>query len=142
MPQITLIVPGSVVSKKNSRIACMIGGRNCPRRPMILPSKAYSKWEKEARKEAWLVWPKGFLLVDCPIHVEAHFYYKGNKPDLSGACESIADCLEGIFWVNDGLIDSWDGSRLHWDKVNPRTELIVRWDDKMADTCREADELF
>ena len=144
MPQITLTVPGSVVSKKNSRIACMIGGKHCPRRPMILPSKAYSKWEKLARKEAWaqIVYACSLPANKLPcfpfadsVHVNAHFYYKGNKPDLAGAMESISDCLQGIVWADDGQIVSWDSSRTHHDLKNPRTEVSIWWD-----TCHDEAE--
>ena len=121
---ITFTVPGSIISKKNSKIATMIGGKNVPRRPMILPSKAYSVWEKQARASMW-----GKAIVPpltCPVHVEAHFYFRGPEPDLSGCEESIADCLEGLVWADDKQIVSWDGSRKHHDKDNPRTEVVVR----------------
>jgi len=132
--QITLTIPGSIVSKKNSKIACMIGGKNCPRRPMILPSKAYSKWEKQGREALlWQKWPD--IPLTCSVHVNAHFYYKGNKPDLAGAMESISDCLQGIVWANDGQIVSWDGSRTHHDLKNPRTEVSIWWD-----TCHEEEK--
>jgi hypothetical protein len=36
--------------------------------------------------------------------------------------------MEGIIWENDKQIISWDGSRLHHDKANPRTEITVRWE--------------
>lgn len=124
MNEIRLTLPGSIISKKNSKIATMIGGKNCPRRPMILPSTAYKKWEKQARASAWhsaIIPP-----VTCPVHVEACFYYRGPEPDLSGCCESIADCLEGVLWANDRQIVSWDGSRKCHDKDNPRTEVVVR----------------
>jgi len=133
--QLTLTIPGSIVSKKNSKIACMIGGKNCPRRPMILPSKAYSKWEKQAHESLlWQKWPSPPLT--CPVHVKAFFYYKGNKPDLAGAMESISDCLQSIVWADDGLIESWDGSRMIHDLKNPRTEISISWD-----TCHEEEKI-
>ena len=122
---LVITLPGSVRSKKNSKIATMVGGRHAPRRAIILPSKAYSAWEKEARKVAWesaIVPP-----LSCPVHIEAHFYYKGQQPDLSGCCESVGDCLEGIIYANDRQIYSWDGSRLHHNLENPRTVVTVRW---------------
>jgi len=124
MTEIFLSIPGSVVSKKNSKQVVMIGGRNCPRRPMILPSKAYTAWEKQARKEAWA--KARIPPLVGPIHVEARFYYRGPEPDLSGCCESIADAMEGILWANDKQIMSWDGSRKRHDLDNPRTEIMVK----------------
>jgi hypothetical protein len=118
----TLTIPGTVVSKKNSKIATMVGGKNVLRRAIILPSSAYKKWEKQAR----LSLMGKYYPVKCPVWVQATFYYKGNRPDLSGACESIGDCLEGFLWNSDSQIESWDGSRLVHDLKNPRTEIIVR----------------
>jgi len=116
----TLTIPGSVRSKKNSK-------RIFARGPFkkVLPQKAYEAWEKRARQSLW-----GTAIVPpicVPCAVKATFYYRGKKPDLSGAMESIADCLQGIIWADDGLIESWDGSRMVHDKENPRTEVTVEW---------------
>jgi Holliday junction resolvase RusA-like endonuclease len=74
------------------------------------------------------MWEHAFIPpLSCPVRVEVHAYYKGPKPDLSGCLESVGDCLEGIIWANDGEIMSWDGSRVHHDLDNPRTEVIVKW---------------
>jgi Holliday junction resolvase RusA-like endonuclease len=125
MPEIRLAIPGSIRSKKNSKSIIMVGGKNVPRRPLLVPSKAYETWEKQARAS---MWGKAIIPpLSCAVHVEAHFYYKGPQPDLSGCMESIADCLEGILWADDGFIYSWDGSRMHHDLDNPRTEIIVRY---------------
>jgi Holliday junction resolvase RusA-like endonuclease len=122
MPEITITIPGSIRSKKNSK---RIFARGPFKR--VLPSKAYEVWEKQAQAEIY----GGGLPVHppliCSVRVEAHFYYKGIRPDLSGCMESIADAMEGILWENDRQIMSWDGSRLHHDKVNPRTDVTVRW---------------
>jgi len=66
----------------------------------------------------------GVKPLSGPLAVRAIIYYKGNRPDLSGALESIGDCFEGILWENDGQIESWDGSRLIYDGKNPR--IVVR----------------
>lgn len=121
----TITIPGSVVSKKNSKRPAYIGGKNMPRRMILLPSKAYGAWEKQARQSL-----RGKAIVPpicVPCAVKATFYYKGQKPDLSGAMESIGDAMEGILWANDGLIESWDGSRLIHCIENPRTEITVEW---------------
>ena len=119
MTPIILTLPGTIRIKKNSKRVFGMGGFK-----RILPSKAYLKWEAQARESIWqaaIVPP-----LDGPIWVEAHCYYKGNRPDLSGAMESIGDCLQGIIWADDAQIESWDGSRMHHDLKNPRTEIIVR----------------
>jgi len=117
---IKLILPGSIRSKKNSK---RIFGKG--RYKIVLPSKAYVQWEKDARlyakMQARLVEPlKGRVSV-CMIA-----YYKGQRPDLSGALESVGDALEGVIWEDDHQIESWDGSRLIHDKKYPRTEVEIR----------------
>jgi len=120
-PEFKLTISGSVRSKKNSKIPINVRGRF-----MLIPSKAYQKWEKAGRREVFAQLPKGFRLITGAIKITATFYYKGNRPDLSGASESVGDYLEGVVYSNDRLIESWDGSRLYHDKEDPRTEIIIR----------------
>ena len=117
------ILSGSIKSKKNSKQVIMVGGKNQPKRPALIPSKAYTAWEKGARKEARYQSLGG--PVEGPVHVRVRAYFKGQEPDLSGILESVGDCLEGIAWVNDKQIKSWDGSRKFHDKNHPRTEVSV-----------------
>ena len=92
----------------------------------IHSSTAYKAWEKTARMDAMTQLPVGFKIIAGQVRVKVLAYYKGSRPDLSGAYESVGDCLEGIVWENDRQIESWDGdSRLIHDKKNPRTEVTV-----------------
>ena len=135
---IKLILSGSIKSKKNSKQIIPIPASKStntmhywPKRKWVFcfmqihPSKAYKKWEKEARMEALAQLPPGFKIMTGPIRVKALAYYKGNRPDLSGMMESVGDCLEGIVWENDRQIESLDGSRLFHDLKNPRTEVFI-----------------
>lgn len=103
----------------------MIGGKNVPKRPIIVSSKAYQGWERAARQEAMTQWREGVLT--CPVSVKVIAYFSGPQPDLSGVLESVGDCLEGIVWENDKQVVSWDGSRLYHDAKTPRTEITVYW---------------
>jgi Holliday junction resolvase RusA-like endonuclease len=118
MIELNIILPGSIRSKKNSKRIFSQG-----RFKRVLPSAAYCEWEKQAR--ASLVYVDPFPYKNL-IQVNAQIYYSGQQPDLSGCLESIGDCMEGIIWENDKQIISWDGSRLHHDLKNPRTELIIQ----------------
>ncbi len=133
-----IILPGSIRSKKNSKqplpIPCAkstlfkkysrAGMR--PVRIILQPSKAYKKWEDAARASfRWQYSEVVPIPKDTPIHVKAVAYIKGTAPDLSGMCESVGDCLEGLVWEDDKQIVSWDGSRVLRDKNNPRTEIEV-----------------
>lgn len=119
MHSFKIILPGSIRSKKNSKRIFARG-----KFKTVLPSKSYCEWEKQARDAVKL---QDYQIMEGPISVEAHIYYKGPQPDLSGCLESIGDCLENIIWDNDRQIISWDGSRLHHEINNPRTEVIVKW---------------
>lgn len=120
---ITLTLPGSIRSKKNSKRIIRAG-----KFPKIVPSKAYKEWEERARLESRYQLPQWHFPIFYMGNVWAKItiYYKGQQPDLSGCLESVGDCLEGIVWANDSQIKSWDGSRLIHDKDNPRTVVEVR----------------
>lgn len=121
MPEISLTIPGSIRIKKNSKRIFAKG-----KFKRVLPSEAYCLWESTARAE---LWPTAAIIppLSCPVEVTALCYVKGPLPDLSGAMESVGDCLQGIIWSDDKLIFSWDGSRVFHDKEDPRTEITVRW---------------
>ena len=125
MPEIRLTIPGSVRIKKNSRRIFRAGSFK-----KNLPSKAYCAWEDQARA---VLWPRAIMPPPAgPVHIEAHFFVKGPLPDLSGALESCGDMLQGLFYQDDRQITSWDGSRVHHDLRNPRTEVIIRWGDGVS----------
>ena len=136
---IKLTLPGSIRSKKNSKqIIAVPAHRETHNKHFwaklkwqycynqIQPSSAYKKWEEEARISVYENLDIDFNEpLEGPIHVRALIYYKGRRPDLSGAMESVGDCLEGIVWKDDSQIESWDGSRLIHDLKNPRTEVFI-----------------
>jgi len=119
-----ITLPGSIRSKKNSKRIFKQG-----KFTRVLPSKAYLIWEELARGWAACQWPYdvSLSLIEKPVSINAQIYYKGPQPDLSGCLESIGDAMEGYLWKNDKQIYSWDGSRLHHDLKNPRTELTVEY---------------
>ena len=124
--KIKVTLPGSIRSKKNSKRIFKQG-----KFTRVLPSKAYLVWEATARfevqeQEPWIfaAWRE---IGHVPVSINAQIYFKGQQPDLSGALESIGDAMEGYLWENDKQIYSWDGSRLHHDLKNPRTEITVEY---------------
>ena len=120
--KIKVTLPGSIRSKKNSKRIFKQG-----KFTRVLPSKAYVEWEAIAREA--VVYQVGYGCISIPISVNAQIYYKGPQPDLSGCLESIGDMGEGCLWENDKQIISWDGSRLHHDLKNPRTEITVEYEE-------------
>ena len=122
MNELRLTIPGEIRSKKNSKQII-----RCGKRRLVIPSEAYKEWETMARYDALCQIDKSAFPINEPCEVTVKIYYKGNRPDLSGALESVGDCLEGILWQNDRMIESWDGSRLVKDNENPRVEIWLKW---------------
>ncbi len=135
---IHLTLPGSIRTKKtgqqvisvpqyketlNKHFWSKMGWKYCYN--VITPGKAYKKWEPLARLAIRTQLPVGFKIITEPITVKMLAYFKGARPDLCGAEESIGDCLEGLVWEDDRQIVSWDGSRCIHDLKNPRTEVFI-----------------
>lgn len=109
------------ITKKNSQILVVMKGR-----PRILPSKQYLKYEKAAGE--CLKWDEE------PINVPVEITYKYYMPtrrrvDLTNLIEATDDLLvkHGVLLDdNCKIIVSHDGSRVFYDKENPRTEITIR----------------
>jgi Holliday junction resolvase RusA-like endonuclease len=124
--EVTLIIPGRPVPKKNSSIR--LKGR-----PVVLPSKTYQKYEKYCKK----LLRSQKVRFPGLVHVCALYYLQDYRwwPDLVGLQQATGDILEGAEIIkNDKYIVSWDGSRIAGlDKENPRAEITIR---EVVDTER------
>ena len=121
MREFKITIPIEPRTKKNSQQIIM-----CKGRPMIIPSKQYKDYEKQALN--FLIF--NTMVIDYPVNVECHFYMKTKrKCDLTNLLECADDVLvkAGVL-VDDNytIIESHDGSRVHYDKDNPRTEIIIK----------------
>lgn len=116
-------IPLPPVSKKNSQ-RILINRRTG--RPFIKPSAAYEKYEAAAM---WYLNPKPRTPIDAPCRVMTVFYMPTRRAcDLSNLIESAHDVLvKAKIIVDDNykVIDNVDGSRVRYDKDNPRTEIII-----------------
>ena len=113
-------IPIEPRTKKNSQQICI---NQYTHRPFIVPSKTYKEFEKEA---LWFI-PK--VGIDYPVNVKALFYMKTKrKVDLTNLLEALDDVLvKGGMLVDDNctIIKSHDGSRVLYDKENPRIEVEI-----------------
>lgn len=117
-------VPLSPISKKNSQ---QILTNRATGRPFILPSKKYKDYEKAAaRYIPTLRQPKP---IDQPVNIKCLFYMPTRrKVDLTNLLEAIDDVMvkAGLLADDDfTIIQSHDGSRVLYDKDNPRTEVYI-----------------
>ena len=117
-----IMISGDPRTKKNSqRIIRTKGGRYIP-----IPSAAYKKYEEEAG--AYLK-PWKDLKIAEPVNIQACYYMRTRrKVDLINLHEALHDILVKYKVLEDdnaNIIVSTDGSRVFYDKENPRTEIVI-----------------
>ena len=112
------------VTKKNHQRIVM--NRNTGK-PMVIPSKPYETYEKNA---GWFI--RGDLRklkIDKPVNVKC-VYFMPNKRrvDLTNLLEATDDILVKYGVLEDDnsrIIVSHDGSRVYVDEKHPRTEITI-----------------
>ena len=113
-----ITIPLNPVTKKNSQ---RIVTNNKSKKPIIIPSKAYKQYEKDAK---WFLSPLG---IDVPVNIKCLFYMKTHtKVDLVNLLEAIDDIMVDAGTLIDDnceIVAGHDGSRVYYDKENPRTEI-------------------
>lgn len=113
----TIIIPGRIPSKKNSKFMARRGDRT-----YLLPSPKYKDWHEE---QSWRLNQVKIKNYEGPIII--HFYFPDNrKADMTNKAESIMDLL-----VDNGILvdDAWQNIpnltliSKGIDKENPRAEV-------------------
>lgn len=106
------------VTKKNSQRMIQRNGRMIP-----IPSKAYVEYEKAA---GWFLKPLG---IDYPVNIKALYYMPTRRRvDKTNLESALCDVLvkHGVIEDdNSRIVVSTDGSRVLYDKENPRTEIYI-----------------
>lgn len=121
-------IHGNPVTKKNSQQILMNPKTH---RPFVAPSSQYKKYEKEACKQLLLqaVQHGPAQAIDFPVNIECDFYMQTRRlVDLTNLLEAACDALTAAGIIADdncSIAVSHDGSRVHYDKENPRTEIRI-----------------
>lgn len=109
------------ITKKNHSQIIKVKGRL-----MVIPSKQYREFEKAC---AEFIPQMPFQMFDCPVNVKCEYYMPTKrKVDLVNLEEATLDVLVkyGILLDdNSNIVASMDGSRVFYDKQNPRTEIEI-----------------
>lgn len=88
-----------------------------------MPSARYKQYEKDFMRFA----PR--LSIDVPVNVKTVFYLPTRRlTDISNLISAAHDCLVAAGTLVDdnyNIIHSVDGSRVYYDKLNPRTEIEI-----------------
>ncbi len=116
-----ITIPIEPRSKKNSQ---QVAFNHKTGRRFIVQSENYKKFEKECGKYLPKITP-----IDYPVNIKCLFY-KGTKRkcDLTNLLEAIDDILIKYKVIEDDnytIVQSHDGSRVFYDKDNPRIEIEI-----------------
>lgn len=119
-------IPYTPVSKKNHQRIVRFGGR-----PAVLPSKQYVEYGGKAvasLREQMAKIPADFPLSGTYEVVETFYMPTRRVCDLTNMEECCDDVLVKAGVLKDDnykVIESHDGSRVKYDKDNPRTEILI-----------------
>lgn len=133
MRKIEFTIPVHPVSKKNSQQIITLKTKYGKSRNIIIPSKKYKEFEAECMPFLFQVKTQAGV-IDFPVNMAVEFYVsKKLKYDLTNLLEAIDDAAVKsglILDDNRDIIAGHDGSRVFYDKVNPRIQIaITQMDD-------------
>lgn len=118
------VIPLDPRTKKNSQQIIRVK-RGDKYVSMITPSAQYKKYESAACYYLRSSEPP----IKHPVNVECHFYMETRRRvDLNNLLECATDVLvtAGVLADdNSSIVIGHDGSRVHYDKDNPRTEITI-----------------
>ena len=115
------IIPLAPVTKKNSSNIFI---NKATGRRFISPSNSYKQYEKD-----FLLLCPNIPIIDFPINLKALYYMPTRrKVDLINLHSALHDSLVAanvLLDDNSQIVVSTDGSRVFYDRVNPRTEIYI-----------------
>lgn len=118
MDEIKLTIKLPPVTKKNSM---QIVGND--KRPKPIPSAQYLRYERDA---GWFLKP---LAIAEPVNIRAIYFMPARrKVDITNLESALMDVLVKYGVIADDncrVVVSTDGSRVMYDKENPRTEVTI-----------------
>lgn len=125
-------IPGRPISKKNSM---QMAYNKATGKMFPVQSEAYKRFEKEARKALLPIPEKP---VEEKVNVRClYFMPTRSKVDLCNLLGGTCDVLvkhRVIADDNSNIVVGHDGSRVLYDKENPRTEIYI---EEIADADNE-----
>lgn len=93
-------------------------------KPMVIQSEQYRVYEHES---AWFM-PR-IKTIDRPVNVRAVFYMPTKRRvDLTNLLQALCDIMVKYGVIEDDnstIVTGFDGSRVEYDKENPRTEVWI-----------------
>lgn len=120
-----IIIPMNPITKKNHGRIVQKRFPNGKSIPIMLPSEAYSKYEKECKKYI----PKIEEPINYPINLKVLYYMETKrKCDITNLLQATCDMLVKYNILDDDnytIVASVDGTQVFYDKENPRCEIFI-----------------
>lgn len=117
------VILGRPISKKNS-LQMAVNKKTGKTFPV--QSEAYKKYEKKAKQE---LAGKQTVPVNFPVNVQCtYFMPTKHRVDLCNLLAATCDVLVKYGIIEDdnsSIVAGHDGSRVLYDKENPRTEITI-----------------
>lgn len=121
--KLTYTIYGKPITKKNSQRICY---NKATGRRFVRPSPQY---EDYAAAASYYLRPAPVVPVDTPVNVQCLYYMPTHhRVDQVNLLEATLDILVeyGVLADdNSNIVVSHDGSRVLYDKNNPRTEITI-----------------
>ncbi len=116
-----IILKGRPITKKNSSRICRRGNRT-----FLIPSKQFVEYEKSCKKQIPGEFRKN---INEEVNVKVLYYMPTkHKVDLTNLLNATNDILVDCNVLEDDnskIIVGHDGSRVLYDKENPRAEITI-----------------
>ena len=118
-----IILKGRPITKKNSQRIIQARGR-----VMVIPSKQYMEYLADCRWQLNVL-RLGEMRISSPINLKCVYYMPTrHRVDLVNLLEATCDILVECGLLaddNSKIVVSHDGSRVEYDKNNPRVEIEI-----------------
>ncbi len=130
MAEIKYIIKGDPRTKKNHQMIAG-AGRKCPvcgkhEKQWIRQGKAHDNFAEAA---GWYLRPVPPRPIACPVNVKCVFFMqtkrKVDKANLEAAIHDLLVDAGILADDNRDIIAATDGSRVYYDKANPRVEITI-----------------
>lgn len=125
-----LTLYGNPVTKKNSQRILYKFTKLGRKTPFVAPSKVYVDYETDCLRQI----KKPRSPISARVNVRCVYYMKtARRVDLANLIEATTDILVKARVLEDDnsrIVAAHDGSRVDYDKTNPRAEI---WIEEMED---------
>ena len=120
-------IPLVAMTKKNHHQIISTYNKQTGKKKMaLIPSSQYKQFETDC---GWFLNPIPNIPINSPINIKYSFYMNTmRRVDVLNLCEGMDDILVRYKIIEDDnckIVVSHDGTRVYYDKENPRIEVEI-----------------